>query len=132
MSLSLKNKFTLATALLVLIVVALVSGLYVARLTRQVIAQANDRAQFVLQQVFVSAQNALREAAENGAAPISSSPDDIHAYIQRTLEENRGLSALIESDMSFSPSIYEITISDADGTALISSDASLAGKPVPQ
>ncbi len=132
MPLSLKNKFTLATALLVLIVVALVSGLYVVRLTRQVITQANDRAQFVLQQVFVSAQNALREAAENGATPLSSSPDDIHDYIQRTLEQNRGLSALIESDMSFSPTIYEITISDADGTALISSDASLPGKPVPQ
>lgn len=132
MSLSLKNKFTLATALLVLIVVALVSGLYVARLTRQVITQANDRAQFVLLQVFVSAQNALREAAESGATPVSSSPDDIHDYIQRTLEQNRGLSALIESDMSFSPTIYEITISDADGAAMISSDASLPGKPVPQ
>ncbi len=132
MSLSLKNKFTLATAFLVLIVVALVSGLYVVRLTRQVITQANDRAQFVLQQVFVSAQNALREAAENGSAPASSSSDDIHDYIQRTLEQNRGLSALIESDMSFSPTIYEITISDADGMAMISSDPSLSGRRVPQ
>lgn len=132
MSLSLKNKFTLATAFLVLIVVALVSGLYVVRLTRQVITQANDRAQFVLQQVFVSAQNALREAAENGSAPTSSSSDDIHDYIQRTLEQNRGLSALIESDMSFSPTIYEITISDADGMAMISSDPSLSGRRVPQ
>ncbi|HKV27910.1 MAG TPA: ATP-binding protein [Candidatus Acidoferrales bacterium] len=132
MSLSLKNKFTLATALLVLIVVALVSGLYVARLTRQVITQANDRAQFVLQQVFVSAQNALREAAETGAAPVSSSPDDIHDYVQRTLEQNRGLSGLIESDMSFSPTIYEITVSDADGSALISSDPALSGEPISQ
>jgi len=130
MPLSLKNKFTLATSLLVLVVVALISGLYVARLTRQVIAQANDRAQFVLQQAFVSAQNALREAAESGAAPASSNPDDIHAYIQQTLEDNRGLSALIESDMSFSPTIYEITISDASGAALISSDPSLSGKPI--
>ncbi len=130
MSLSLKNKFTLATALLVLVVVALVSALYVARLTRQVIGQANDRAQFVAQQVFVSAQNALREAAESGAAPASSSPDAIHDYIQQTLEQNRGLSALIESDMSFSSTIYEITISDANGTALVSSDSSLPGKPI--
>lgn len=132
MPLSLKNKFTVATSLLVLVVVALISGLYVARLTRQVIAQANDRAQFVLQQVFVSAQNALREAAESGAAPASSSPEDIHDYIQQTLEQNRGLSALVESDMSFSPTIYEITINDANGTALISSDPSLPGKPISQ
>ncbi|MGH9710497.1 MAG: sensor histidine kinase, partial [Candidatus Acidiferrales bacterium] len=86
----------------------------------------------MLQQVFVSAQNALREAAESGAAPVSSSPDDIHGYIQQTLEQNRGLSALIESDMSFSPAIYEITISDADGMALVSSDPSLRGNPISQ
>jgi PAS domain S-box-containing protein len=130
MSLSLKNKFTLATSLLVLIVVALISALYVARLTRQVITQANDRSQFVLQQVFVSAQDALREAADRGDAPISASPQAVHDYIQQTLEKSAGLSALIESDMSFSPTIYEITISDSQGLALVSSDPSLPGKPV--
>jgi PAS domain S-box-containing protein len=130
MSLSLKNKFTLATALLVLVVVALISGLYVAQLTRQVIVQANDRSQFVLQQVFVAAQEALREAADRGATPASSKPEDIHAYVEEMLNQNAGLSALIESDMSFSKSIYEITITDSTGTALISSDSSLAGKNV--
>jgi PAS domain S-box-containing protein len=128
MSLSLKNKFTLATAALVLLVVAVISCLYVAKLTRQVIAQANDRSKFVLQQVFVSAQNALREAADRGAAPASSDPADIHDYVQQTLSANPGLSGLIESDISFSASIYEITITDNSGTALLSSDPSLPGK----
>ena len=130
MSLSLKTKFTLATASLVLVVVALISVLYVSRLTRQVIVQANDRSQFVLQQVFDAAQEALRDAAAQGATPASSSPDDIHAYVQQTLSQNPGLSALIESDMSFSASIYEITITDNSGTALVSSDSSLDGKTV--
>ena len=130
MSLSLKNKFTLATASLVLVVVALISGLYVAQLTRQVIVQANDRSQFVLQQVFVAAQEALRDAADRGAAPASSEPSDVHDYVQQTLEKNPGLSALIESDMSFSASIYEITITDNNGVALVSSDPALTGKNV--
>ncbi len=130
MTLSLKNKFTLATASLVLVVVALISGLYVARLTRQVITQANDRSQFVLQQVFVAAQNALRDAAESGAAPASSSPQDVRDYVQQTLSKDPGVSVLIESDMSYSATIYEITISDNAGTALISSDTSLPGNPV--
>ncbi len=130
MSLSLKNKFTLATASLALLVVAVISGLYVAQLTRQVIAQANDRSQFVLQQVFVAAQETLRDAANRGAAPASSSPDDIHAYVQQTLSQNPGLSALIESDMSFSKSLYEITITDSSGVALVSSDPSLPGKQI--
>lgn len=130
MSLSLKNKFTLATASLVLLVVAVISGLYVAQLTRQVITQANDRSQFVLQQVFVAAQEALRDAADRGATPLSSNPNDIHDYVQQTLEKNPGLSALIESDMSFSKSLYEITIADNSGIALVSSDPSLPGKNI--
>ena len=40
MRLSLKTKFTLATSLLVLGVVAVVSGLYLGRLTQQVLRQA--------------------------------------------------------------------------------------------
>jgi PAS domain S-box-containing protein len=128
MSLSLKNKFTLATASLVLLVVALISGLYVAQLTRQVIAQANERSQFVLQQVFDAAQEALREAADRGATPASSSSGDIREYVQETLDQSPGLSALIESDMSLSTSIYEITITDSNGVALLSSDPSLPGK----
>lgn len=130
MTLSLKNKFTLATASLVLVVVALISGLYVARLTRQVITQANERSQFVLQQVFIAAQNALRAAADSGAAPASSAPNDIRDYVQKTLGKDPGLSVLIESDMSYSATVYEITISDNAGTALFSSDASLPGNPV--
>lgn len=130
MTLSLKNKFTLATASLVLVVVALISGLYVARLTHQVITQANERSQFVLQQVFIAAQNALRAAAESGAAPASSAPNDIRDYVQKTLGKDPGLSVLIESDMSYSATVYEITISDNAGTALFSSDASLPGNPV--
>lgn len=130
MSLSLKNKFTLATASLVLVVVALISGLYVAQLTRQVIEQANDRSQFVLQQVFVAAEEALRDAADRGATPASSEAGDVHDYVQQTLDKSPGLSALIESDMSFSASIYEITITDSDGIAIVSSDPALGGKNV--
>ena len=47
MRLRLKTKFTLTTALLVLAVVALISGLYVAALTRQVVQKAQEQARFV-------------------------------------------------------------------------------------
>ena len=42
------------------------------------------------------------------------------------------LNSLIESDVGISPTIYEITISDASGVALVSSDASLRDQPVPK
>ena len=71
MRLSLKTKFTLAISLLVLAVVAVVSALYIARLTRQTMHQANDTAAFIAQQVYDACGNALKEAAERGESPAS-------------------------------------------------------------
>ena len=132
MRLSLKTKFTLATSLLVLAVVALVSGLYIARLTRQTLRQADDRARFVAQQVYLACQNALTDAAARGESPASSSPADLRAYVQRALDNSSTLNSVMESAIGYSPTIYEITISDLDGIVLVSSDATLRGQKVAQ
>ena len=63
MHLHLKTKITLIVALLVLAVVGVNSWLYLATLTKQVIRQADNRADLVAQQVFFQAQNALADAA---------------------------------------------------------------------
>ncbi|MGH9699803.1 MAG: sensor histidine kinase [Candidatus Acidiferrales bacterium] len=132
MRLSLKTKFTIATSLLVLAVVTLVSGLYIGRLTRQVLHQADDRARFVAQQAFLACQNALAEAAERGEAPASSSPQDLREYVRQTLDGSSTLNSLMESAVGYSPTIYEISISDRDAVVLVSSDASLRGQKLPQ
>jgi PAS domain S-box-containing protein len=131
MRLSLKTKFTLATSLLVLAVVAVVSALYLGRLTSQVLHQADDRARFVAQQVFLACQNALADAAETGESPRSLNQDDIREYVRRTLDNSSPLNSLIESAVGYSPTIYEITISDKNGIVLVSSDASQRGQKVP-
>src|ERR1700736_5132884 len=131
MRLSLKTKFTLATSLLVLGVVTVVSALYLGRLTQQVLRQGDDRARFVAQQISLAGQNALAEAAERGESPRSVKPEDIRQYVSRTLDNNSTLNSLIESAVGYSPTIYEITISDSNGIVLVSSDASLRGQKVP-
>ena len=130
--LSLKTKFTLTTALLVLAVVALIASLCVATLTRQVIRETSDRARFVTQQVFMQVRNALEDAAEQGSAPASASPEDVRAWIRQALDEDASLSALIEATVGYSPTIYEVSIADRDGVALVSSDASRPGRALPQ
>src|ERR1700693_1002934 len=131
MRLSLKTKFTLAISLLVLAVVTAVSALYIARLTRQTLRQADDRARFIAQQVFLACQNALTDAAERVDSPTSLSPDDLREYARRTFDNSSSLNSLIESAVGYSPTIYEITISDRNGIVLVSSDASLRGQKVP-
>src|SRR6202050_3802085 len=131
MRLSLKTKFTLAISLLVLAVVTAVSALYIARLTRQTLRQADDRARFIAQQVFLACQNALADASERGDSPASLSPDDLREDARRTFDNSSSLNSVIESAVGYSPTIYEITISDRNGIVLVSSDAALRGEKVP-
>jgi len=131
MQIRLKTKITLTTALLVVAVVAVNSGLYVASLTRQVIRQADNRAGLVAQQVFFQAQNALAEAAAAGQAPASDSAADLREYVRKSLDESTALASLIDAEVGYSFLVYEVTVVDIGGTALISSDASLPGRPAP-
>lgn len=130
MRLSLKTRFTLATSLLVLIVVTVVSGLYLGRLTRQTLRQANERAGFVAQELLPASQSALADAAERGEAPASTKPEDLRAYVQRAFDNSSTLNSVIESAIDFSPMIYEVTITDLGGVVLASSDASLRGQRI--
>ncbi len=125
MRLSLKTKFTLASSLLVLAVVGVVSTLYLARLTRQTLREASENASFVAQQVYDACGNALKDAAERGGAPATTDPGDLRAYIRTSFDNSSTLNSLIESDVSISPTLYEITIADSDGVVLLSSDALL-------
>jgi signal transduction histidine kinase len=131
MQLRLKTKITLITAILVLAVVGVNSTLYVMNLSRQVIRQAQDRAQLVSRQVFFQAQIALADAAKAGEAPASDSPENLRAYAKKAFDESAQLTSSIDAQLDFSPLIYEISISDVKGIALVSSDKSLPGKPIP-
>jgi PAS domain S-box-containing protein len=128
MHLRLKTKITVTIALLVLTVVGITSWLHVLTLTRQVIEQADGRANLVAQQVFFQAQNALAEAAAEGQVPASNRPEDIREYVRSALDQNSALTSLIDAEVGNSFLVYEVTIVDRDGTALISSDASLPGR----
>jgi signal transduction histidine kinase len=128
MQLRLKTKITLTTAALVLAVVGVNSTLYVMNLTRQVIRQANDRAQLVSRQVFFEAQNALVDAAKGGGAPASDSAEDMRAYVKQAFDDSAPLASSIDAELGYSPLIYEVSITDVNGTVLVSSDKTLPGK----
>jgi PAS domain S-box-containing protein len=124
MRLSLKTKITLATAFLVLLGVVVASSLYLGRLMRQTLRQASDTSTFVAQQIYGACGDSLKEAAERGEAPDSLTDVDMRAYVRKAFDESSTLNSLIESDVGISPTIYEITITDANGYVLVSSDAS--------
>ena len=132
MRLSLKTRLTLATSLLVFAVVAVVSGLYIARLTRQTLRQTARDAYFVAQQVLTGCSTAVSEANEERGETTPRTPQETRAYLQNAFDNSSTLNSLVESDQGYSTSIGEITITDNDGIAMLSSPtASLRGQKVP-
>ena len=131
MRLSLKTKFTLTTSLVVLFVVALVSWLYVGRLANEVIRDIDERAVFVANQVLGASAQALADSAERGETLNSDSSADLREYVQHSLDNSSALNSLLESAIGYAPTIYEITITDQSGKALVSSDAKQRSRPIP-
>lgn len=126
--LRLRTKFTLTSALLFLATAGVISGIYVARLTRLAIDSAAVDATHAARQVLGQAQHALEDASSAGRAPNSSSAQDVRDYLQLVLEESRGVSSEMDTVLAQYPAIYEVTIADGGGTALMSSDPGLINR----
>jgi len=127
MQLGLRTKLTLVMTGLVFLVVVVLSAIFVARLTSQVIHDTNTRANELAQQMFEQAKHALEDAKEAGERPNSNSPEDRHAYVKRAFQTSDGLMAALQSPLGSNPWIYDVSIVDHEGRVLISSDQSLVG-----
>ncbi len=73
-------------------------------LTRQVIRQAQDRAQLVSQQVFFQAQNALADAGQGRrSAGIPTAPKICAPMCRKSLDESDALTSSIDAEVVYSP-----------------------------
>ena len=131
--LRLRTKFTIISALFVLAVTLLISSVFVITLTRAAIDRAEADAKLAARQVLDQATQALDNAKQAGlVAPASSSSEDVRDYLQKVLESSQGLHSTLDSVLTHYPSIYEVSIADGGGMALISSDPALVNKALKQ
>jgi PAS domain S-box-containing protein len=126
MQLRLRTKFTLVMTSLVLLVVAVLSGVFAAQLLDQLIRETDKRASDLAEQVFQQARHALKEAAQQGLRPGSDAPEEIHDYVRHAFEISEGLRTQLRAAKE-NPLIYEVSITDTDGLVLASSDENLPG-----
>ena len=131
MQLRLRTKLTLVMTGLVLLVVVVLSGVFVAQLLEQVLQQTDKRTHEIAHQVFEQAQRAITDAASEGLRPISDDPDDMHEYVWQAFKIDEGLHAQLKTAKE-TPSIYEVSITDQAGMVLVSTDESLPGKLLPR
>ena len=131
MQLRLRTKLTLVMTGLVLLVAAVLSGVFAAQHLDQLLQATNDRANDVAGQVFFQAQRALADASEQGLRPTADTPEEIHDYVRHAFEISEGLRTQLKAAKD-NPLIYEVSIVDHDGMALISTDENLQGQFLPR
>ena len=129
--LRLKTKLVLAISGMVVAVVATLSFLYVQRLVQNRIDEAYASGDFVAHEVF----HATRDALEIDLSDVrlkTNDPAEVEGLVQESLETDPGVNSLIESIVGYSPTIYDVAITDNNGRALLHSDAHAIGQIVPQ
>lgn len=127
----LKTKLVLAITGMVVAMVATLSSLYISQLIRARTEEAFQHAQFIRLEVF----NASREALENdltGTKLDLANPQVFREAVEESLQTDAGLSSLLQSVVGYSPTVYDIAITDRSGRALIHSDPANIGKVVPE
>ena len=127
---SLKTKLVAAITGLVAGIVATLSALYIAEVVHQRIGEAYTSSVLICDQVFAVARDALAIDLTNSKLDLHD-PAQITAAMEEVLQTDSELNALLDSAVGNSPTIYDATITDANGQALLHSNAAFFGKPLP-
>jgi len=117
----LKTKLVLAITGLVFVVANLLSWLYLSQLLQHHIEQSFNATDIIAHQL----QFATRQAIENGTRNLvinANDPVQLRAAVATALRNDPALTALINSVISYSPTVFDISIVDGDGRAYVSTD----------
>src|ERR1700761_3100346 len=117
----LKTKLVLAITGLVFLVVCTLSWIYVNELLRQRMSQAYAANEIVAHQVLF----ATRRALQTNIRGTKVNPGDrkaVRAAVAKALRTDPALSALMDSAIRYSPTVFDVAIADSEGRALLSTD----------
>jgi PAS domain S-box-containing protein len=123
----LKIKLVLAITLMMAVVVTTFSSIYLSQLVKHRIDDVDESAHFVANQVY----NATREALELDLSSTRVDMNDPKAVHDATVESVRtdpGLNSLLQSIVGYSPTIYDVSLVDTDGSFMLHTDPDSIGK----
>jgi signal transduction histidine kinase len=124
----LKTKLVLAINGMVLVLVALFCYVYISHRVRQTIAEANNRAEFIAQEIEDSAHEATQDL---GRANIDlNDPELVQKALEDRLQNDKGLNTLLQTILAYSKTTYDAGIADLHGKAIVHTDPAVAGTPL--
>lgn len=126
----LKTKLVLAITGMVVAIVATLSSIYISQLIRQRTDEAYQNAQFISLELFNSAREALENDLSSPKLDLSD-PAVFQDAVEESLQTDAGLNSLLQSVVGYSPTVYDISITDGRDIPFIHTDPQLMGKPAP-
>jgi signal transduction histidine kinase len=127
----LKTKLVLAITGLVFTVVMVFSWIWLSQLLQQHIEQSWASTDIIAHQVLFQ----VRYALQTGLTDSQVNPNDpasVHAAVASSLRQDPGLNALLNSIVTYSPTVIDIAIVDRNGRAIVTApDASQQDQMAP-
>jgi signal transduction histidine kinase len=130
-TLRLKTKLVFAITGMVLVIVATLAAFYITEVVHQRIQEAYDNGLLIGHEVFAVARNALEVDLTSSKINLNS-PGDVASAVEEVLETDSSVSALLESVVGDSETVYDAAIVDARGLALLHTTQEFLGKQVPR
>ncbi len=127
----LKTKLVAAVTLLVFLLVSATSWLYLSRSLRQYVDQSYASTDIIAHQVLFATRQAIEQGVIHGTIQPNLAPRLFRAEVADALRRDAALTALFDSIISYSPTVFDVTVADSGNIALVSTNPLLGDKPLP-
>lgn len=117
----LKTKLVLSLSALTCAIVLVLSTLFVSELLRQRIEQTVAANDVLSHEVLLMTRQAV-EAGLRAQPPIDRSDEALHAAVTDALRSNTALADVMNAVVRYSPTVQDVSVTDAHGIILISTD----------
>jgi PAS domain S-box-containing protein len=126
----LKTKLVVAMSAMVFALVLALSFIYMSQLLRQRINESYENADFISHQIYQAAKQALELDLSNTKLDMDD-PQRVHDAIADVLQSDAPVNTLLQSVVGYDPEVYDVSVIDLKGVALLHTDAAALDKPVP-
>jgi signal transduction histidine kinase len=130
-SLRLKTKLVIAITLMVVVIVASLSALYIYEVISQRIEELDKDSRSTALQVVAVATSSLKVDLRDARIDLND-PKQVNAILIDLLESDSAVNSLLEYWISEQDAILDIAITDTSGRVISHSDQSMLGKTLPQ
>jgi signal transduction histidine kinase len=123
----LKTKLVLAATGMTLAIVLILSVLFLSELLRQRIAQTASSNDVEAREVLTMTRQAI-EVELPAHPPVDHSDEALHAAVLDALRSHQPLSDVMNSIVRYSPAVQDVSVTDAHGYTLTSTDPAALGQ----